>query len=96
MGEVCAFPGVAAASVAGVARPDMAEMFRDLAERAERGDLVAAVVVGVTSGGAVWTAVSTPENGVYLVLGGLEAAKRNVLDRMEDVTVAGYDFPEPA
>ena len=76
----------------------MAEMLRRVADRAEAGEIQALVVVWVTTDGGVGDGVSTPENALYPMLGGLEAIKAVVLARGKDrrAYTADFDPKEPA
>jgi hypothetical protein len=53
----------------GEPRHDIADMLRDVADRAERGEIDALVIGFSIVNGGMGTGVSTPENAYYSMLG---------------------------
>lgn len=85
MTNVVCLPGVERNELpAGSPRPDMAAMFRELADRADAGEFDACALCVSLSSGSIITAVSTPENSYYALLGGLHDVMRQVVDRRPD------------
>lgn len=79
--SVIAFPGVRVDILPGVARPDISQMLRDLADRADAGEIDALVIgASIVNSGCV-LGVSTPENCYYTMLGVCEALKDKVRSR---------------
>lgn len=84
--NVVALPGVDRTAAPGVPRHDMAKALRDIADRAEKGEIVALVATFALSkeSGRMGFTISTPENAYYSILGALEELKMNVMERCPD------------
>lgn len=76
----------------GEPRHDIANMLRDIADRAERGEIDALVIGFSVANGGMGTGVSTPENAYYSMLGVCEELKERIRERARALrTVAERD-----
>jgi hypothetical protein len=80
MDKVLMFPGTTPDDVPGAARPDIAGVLRDFADRADKGDFVSLVVVGVTPGANVVQGILTPWNRKVTLVGALVQAQNGILN----------------
>jgi hypothetical protein len=79
VGEVHLLPGVDI--VSGLSRPDIADSLRELADRAERGDIESVVLIAVGGNGSIFDLLSTPELNFYEILGAIESIKPKIIER---------------
>jgi hypothetical protein len=62
-------------------RPDIARALRNIADRAEAGEIDALVLVATGVDGWVFDVMATPEDNFYAILGALEAMKFDLVER---------------
>lgn len=84
MDNVVSMPGVRLDVRSGEPRPDISQMLRDLAARADAGEIDALVIGASIVDGGCLLGVSTPENCYYTMLGVCEALKDSVRERPAD------------
>lgn len=86
MSNIVKLPGVSDASLipAGSPRPDISQMLRDLADRADAGEFRALALAISMSDDNMLTAVSTPENAFYSMLGALTELQWQIRERQSN------------
>lgn len=77
--NIVGFPGVETNILPGEPRHDIARMFRQLADKAEKGEITAVAGVYLAGPEQVGFMKSTVENGYYRVLGAMEDLKFQII-----------------